>query len=104
LSAVIDNLAGDPPVDLVLMRPDPVLEDSELEAHRVLVAVRSGPNALLALRAGVALAAAHGGKLVVLHVYDSRDHEEQQAQERAQFRDVVDQLPTPNLEVMERTL
>jgi len=102
LSAVIDNLAGDPPVDLVLMRPDPVLEDSELEAHRVLVAVRSGPNALLALRAGVALAAAHAGKLVVLHVFDSRDHEEQQAQERAMFRDVIEQLSYQNVEVMER--
>jgi hypothetical protein len=102
LSAVIDDLAGDPPVDLVLMRPDPALKDSELDADRVLVAVRSGPNALLALRAGVALAAAHAGRLVVLHVYDSRNHADQQAQERAQFRDIVDQLSYQNVEVMER--
>jgi K+-sensing histidine kinase KdpD len=103
LSAVIDDLTADPPVDLVLMRPDPVLKDSELNADRVLVAVRSGPNALLALRAGVALAAAHGGKLVVLHVYDAREHADQQARERAQFRDIVDQLSYQNVDVMERS-
>jgi len=103
LSAVIDDLAADPPVDLVLMRPDPTLAESELDAARILVAVRSGPNAKLALRAGVALAAAHGGRLVILHVYDSRNHAEQQAQERIEFRDVVDQLSYQNVEVMERS-
>jgi nucleotide-binding universal stress UspA family protein len=103
LSAVIDDLARDPPVDLVFMRPDPGLEDSELDAERVLVAIRSGPNAQLALRAGVALAAAHGGKLVVLHVSDSRNHSGQQAQEHARFRDLVDQLPYQNVEVLERS-
>jgi nucleotide-binding universal stress UspA family protein len=103
LSAVIDDLAGDPPVDLVLMRPDPALESSELDASQVLVAVRSGPNAMLALRAGVALAAAHGGRLVVLHVYDSRAHASQQAQERADFREIVDPLSYQDVEVLERS-
>jgi Universal stress protein family len=102
LSAVIDDLAGDPPVDLVLMRPDPGLEDSELEADHVLVAIRSGPNAQLALRSGEALAAAHGGKLVILHVSDSRNHSGQRTQERARFRDLVDQLSYQNVEVLER--
>src|SRR5207302_4417666 len=103
LSAVIDDLAADPPVDLVLMRPDPTLAESELDAARILVAVRSGPNAKLALRAGVALAAAHGGRLVILHVYDSRNHAEQQAQERIEFSEVMDQLSYQNVEVMERS-
>jgi len=103
LAAVVDDLAEDPPVDLVLMRPDPAMEGSELDAARVLVAVRSGPNALLALRAGAALAGAHGGKLVILHVYDSGNHSNHQAQERAQFRGLVDQLQYQNLEVLERS-
>jgi hypothetical protein len=103
LSAVIDDLAADPPVDLVLMRPDPGLQNSELDAARVLVAVRSGANALLALRAGVALAAAHRGKLVILHVYDSRNHTGQQEQERAQFRDLVEQVSYQDIEVLERS-
>lgn len=103
LSAVIDDLAVDPPVDLVLMRPDPALEGSELDASRVLAAVRSGPNALLALRAGVALAAAHAGRLVVLHVYDSNAHTSQQAQERADFRDLVDHISYQDVEVLERS-
>jgi nucleotide-binding universal stress UspA family protein len=103
LSAVIGDLAGDHPVDLVLMRPDPALEGSELDAARVLVAVRGGPNALLALRVGVALAAAHGGKLVILHVYDSRNHTGQQDQERAQFRELVEQVSYHDVEVLERS-
>jgi len=103
LSAVIDDLAEDPPVDLVLMRPDPAMDGSELDAARVLVAVRSGPNALLALRAGAALASAHGGKLVILHVYASQNHTDHKAQERAKFRDLVDQLPYQNVEVLERS-
>ena len=64
---VIANLVADPPADLLLVRPDP--EQAGGPLRRVLVPVRGGPSARLALLAAGAIASAQGAEMTVMHVY-----------------------------------
>src|ERR1700716_1742824 len=52
LSAVLDDLTSEPPADLLLVRPGTRTGQGPLAVKRVLVPVRGGPNAPLALLAG----------------------------------------------------
>jgi glucosyl-3-phosphoglycerate synthase len=72
LGGLLDELIADPPADLLLVRDDPDRRQLEFRAESVLVPLRGGPSAGLALRAASALAEACGGELTVMHVYDLR--------------------------------
>ena len=87
ISSVIASLVSDPPADLVLVRPDP---DPQNEEGGILVPIRGGPSARLALQVADALAAAEDLPLGVLHVY--RPH--QQAERRRREEAYVQQLAT----------
>ena len=68
VNAVIANLVSDPPTDLVLVRPDPV-HPGRLDAKAILVPVRGGPSARLALATAESLAQSFGAQITAMHVY-----------------------------------
>jgi glucosyl-3-phosphoglycerate synthase len=96
----IEDLVADPPTDLLVVRPDP--RGTPLRAHEgVLVAVRGGPSAHLALRAAVSLSRGLKAPLTVLHVYDPRHPRERRERETRQFRELLRELGRRAMRVVE---
>lgn len=87
--SVIDDLIFDPPTDLLLVRQDPRPPTDQGGVESVLVPVRSGASAALAMNAAQALAAFHGARLTAMHAYPPRQAAERKRREREQFRDLV---------------
>ncbi len=86
----VADLVADPPADLLLVRPDPDRGASSGAEPGVLVPVRGGPSASLAIRAAAALAAARRVPLTVMHVYDPRHAPERRQRESRQLRGLLD--------------
>lgn len=84
---VIANLVADPPADLLLVRPDP--EQAGGPLRRVLVPVRGGPSARLALLAAGAIASAQGAEMTVMHVYRPGLPEARRRREAQRFRELA---------------
>ena len=99
LGAVLRDLAVDPPANLLLVRPGGALERTR---RRILVPVRGGANAALAVRIGAALADYWEGKLTVLHVVSPDDHPRRLEHERALVERVVQDAGQPQVTVHER--
>ena len=98
LGGVISSLVSDPPADLVLVRPDPA---GTAEPEGILVPVRGGPSARVALRVADALADAMGIPLSVLHVYRPNLPPERRRREEEHFRQLVGELAHPDVRVLE---
>jgi hypothetical protein len=73
LGTVLRDLVADPPADLLLVRPRPGGLRRADTPPRILVPVRGGSNALLAIQVGAALGEFWGGHLTVLQVVGTRD-------------------------------
>ncbi len=86
-SAVMEDLAADPPADLLLVRAG---RDASKPVKSVLAPVRGGPSAALALRAAAAIADAAGAKLAVLHVHDPRSTPERHQRASQHFHELVE--------------
>jgi glucosyl-3-phosphoglycerate synthase len=99
LSTVLADLVRDPPAELLLVRADPDA-DPLRPVGSVLVPVRGGPSARLALRAASALASAHEAVLTVMHVYDPRQASRRR-QEAEDFHTLVDWLPSERVKLLE---
>jgi glucosyl-3-phosphoglycerate synthase len=84
----IDDLVADPPADLLLVRQDPT-GGGFRAADGVLVPVRGGPSARLALRAAAALAGSGQVPVTALHVHDSRHSADKQERESREFREML---------------
>lgn len=67
----IEDLVADPLADLLLVRQDPI-GGGVRTSDGVLVPVRGGPSARLALRAAAALAGSRRVPVTALHVHDPR--------------------------------
>jgi len=97
----IEDLVADPPTDLLLVRPDPAGGGLRVD-DGVLVPVRGGPSARLALRAAAALA---GGSrrvpLTALHVHDTRHSEDRRERESRHFRQLVQEFGRRRVEPVE---
>ncbi|HEX6548662.1 MAG TPA: glucosyl-3-phosphoglycerate synthase [Candidatus Dormibacteraeota bacterium] len=85
----LDDLVADPPADLLLVRPG---ESRRSSISRILVPVRGGPSAALALRTAAALARGRRAALTVMHVYDPRLSHAQRVQERETFNEALKSL------------
>jgi glucosyl-3-phosphoglycerate synthase len=96
---VIANLVADPPADLVLVRPNPDGVGADLE--QILVPVRGGPSARLALDTAEALAAANGSDLTVLHVYRPGLAPERRRREADHLRLLVADVKHPGMRLVE---
>lgn len=86
LRTLIDNLA----VNLVVARPDPAAGHGGIKPSSVLVPLRGGANAWLALGVASALAAHANADLTLMHVYDSQHHRDRRKNEEATFRELAD--------------
>lgn len=83
----LEDLLQNPPADLILVRPETVGTGDPGDG--VLVPVRGGPSAELALRTAAALASARRVPLTVMHVYDPRLPRERRERDSRQFRELL---------------
>ena len=83
----LEDLVESPPADLLLVRPEAVAGAGP--GQGVLVPVRGGPSAELALRTAASVAAARRLRLTVMHVYDPRLPRDRRARESRQFRSML---------------
>jgi len=73
-----------------------------MPASRILVPVRGGPNARLALRLAATLAGAWHARFTVLHLTDPRHHPDRKAQESAELNFLLSQVAAPAPELVDR--
>ena len=86
LAAVLDDLSSSPPADLVLVRPSSHGLDLSRRPIRIVVPIRGGVNARLALKVATRLCAAWGGVMSLLHVVDANHHPDRRARDLATAR------------------
>jgi glucosyl-3-phosphoglycerate synthase len=96
----IDDLVADPPADLLLVRPDPAGTGLRLD-DGVLVPVRGGASARLALRAAAALIGDRNVPLTALHVHDPRHSDGQRDRESAEFHELLREFDQCRIEPVE---
>ncbi|TME17663.1 MAG: glucosyl-3-phosphoglycerate synthase [Chloroflexi bacterium] len=99
VSSVIANLVSDPPTDLVLVRPDPDGVPRDIDS--VLVPVRGGPSARLALQTAEAVAYAYGARVTAMHVYRTPLSGERRRKEADHFHELVADFTHPGLSIVE---
>ena len=100
VNAIIANLVSDPPADLILVRPDPSHPEA-FSVKSILVPVRGGPSARLALNTAEALAHAFGAGVTAMHVYRTPLPPDRRKREREHFRELVADLTYPSSSVIE---
>jgi glucosyl-3-phosphoglycerate synthase len=83
----LEDLVQSPPADLLLVRPETVFSGAPGEG--VLVPIRGGPSAELALRTAASVAATRRLRLTVMHVYDPRLPKDRRDRESRQFRTLL---------------
>jgi glucosyl-3-phosphoglycerate synthase len=96
----IDDLVADPPADLLLVRPDPAGSGLRLN-DGVLVPVRGGPSARLALRAAAALIGDRNVPLTALHVHDPRHSDGRHDRESVEFHELLQEFGERRVEPVE---
>jgi hypothetical protein len=97
LASMLDNLSASPPADLVLVRPAQRKLPIAGDAVRVVVPVRGGLNARLALRVASAVTDAWGGEMSLLHLINSDDHPDRQSHDLERARSTASTLPLASL-------
>jgi hypothetical protein len=102
LGHVLDDLSSAPPADLLLVRPEQGARRLRDSGRHVMVPVRGGPNARMAVVAGAAMAQLTGGRLTLLRVYDPTASTRQRQAEREEFERLIDEAGSPCPEVIER--
>lgn len=102
LASVIANLSANPPADLLLVRPSIVEYPPQLRPRRILVPVRGGPNARLALKVAGALSGAWHSGLTVLHVGDPHHHPDRKAQESQELDYLLSHIDGATPELIDR--
>jgi glucosyl-3-phosphoglycerate synthase len=94
----LEDLIADPPAELILVR---AAEQPEGSDDRILVPVRGGASAELALRAAAALSRSRRAKLTVMHVYEPGLSPESRMAEASTFRSALKALGRTRPEVIE---
>jgi glucosyl-3-phosphoglycerate synthase len=85
----VEDLLADPPCDVALVRPDTA------PIRSVLVPVRGGPSAELALRLASSVCKEAGAELCVLHVFNPRISDESRQREEAAFVRLAAKVDVP---------
>src|SRR2546421_8507876 len=85
----VEDLLADPPCDVALVRPDTA------PIRSVLVPVRGGPSAELALRLASTVCKQHGAELCVLHIFNPRISDESRAREEKAFLKLSSAVDVP---------
>ncbi|MDQ6792525.1 MAG: glucosyl-3-phosphoglycerate synthase [Candidatus Dormibacteraeota bacterium] len=95
----LEDLIATPPADLLLVRPDPRGGLLRVE-DGVLVPVRGGPSAGLALRLAASVAGPQG-RITSMHVYDPRHTPDRREREARQFHELQGELRGRQVQVLE---
>src|SRR5256714_12787798 len=85
----VEDLLVDPPCDVALVRPDTT------PIRSVLVPVRGGPSAQLALRLAATVCKETGAELCVLHIFNPRISPESQQREESGFLKLTSTVDVP---------
>ncbi|MGH7920427.1 MAG: universal stress protein, partial [Candidatus Dormibacteraceae bacterium] len=91
------DLVADPPTDLLMVRPH--VEGSA--GPGVLVPVRGGPSAALALRVAVAMADAQDTHVTAMHVYGPSEVGERHRREERRFRRLLQEVDGARVRLLE---
>jgi len=87
----VEDLLYDPPCQAVLIRP----ADGSWPIRSVLVPVRGGPHAELAVRLGHAICQSAGAELCLLHVFNPKTPQDARAREQGIFDRLVAAIDAP---------
>jgi hypothetical protein len=101
LGTVLRDLVADPPADLLLVRPHPGGLRRADTPPRILVPVRGGSNARLAIQVGAALGEFWAGHLTVLHVLGAAEQPHAAYQEEV-LQQLLQEAGEPAAEVCRR--
>lgn len=101
LESILRAVSADHRLNLVVARPDPGAGRRGIQPKSVVVPLRGGPNAWLALTVGLALASRFDARLNLLHVYESDQHPGLRGHEAAVFHELVRAASAANPEVLE---
>ena len=101
LEGILRSLAADLQVNLVMARPDPAASRTAFQPTSVLVPLRGGPNAWLALRVGSALASWWQARLTLMHVFNPRHHHALRKHESETFQQLADAVAGANPAIVE---
>lgn len=97
LASILDDLSASPPADLVLVRPSRRKLPLAGNSIKVVVPIRGGPNARLALKVAAALTEAWSGEMSLLHLVNSDDHPDRQARDLENARATASSMPWASL-------
>src|SRR5919108_71672 len=100
LEAILKRLSNDPQVSLVIARPDPAALGGAIAPRSVLVPLRGGPNAWLALGVGMAIASWARARLTLMHVFDPLCHHALLHHEAAIFHQLTAAAETARPEIV----
>lgn len=101
LEGILRGLANDFRANLVMARPDPAASRSALQPRSVLVPLRGGPNAWLALRVSTALASWSRARLTLMHVFNPGHHRALRQHESETFHQLADAVSASKPEIIE---
>ncbi|MDQ6772703.1 MAG: universal stress protein [Candidatus Dormibacteraeota bacterium] len=102
LGAVLEELTSNPPADLALVRPALAPKPDGRPPANILVPIRGGPNARLAMRVADTIAESAGAHLTFLHVIDGSDHPRRRRALADSFQRMVGQVRHRDVEVLVR--
>ncbi len=89
LESILRSLSGDLQVNLVVARPDPAANASGIRPRSVLVPLRGGANACLALSVGVALASWAEARLTLMPASDPAPHRDRRRHDAETFHELA---------------
>lgn len=101
LERILRELSNAVQVNLVVARPDPAANGKATRPKSVLVPLRGGANAWLALGVGRALASWSQARLTLLHVYNPDHHHALREHERSVFHELKSSAAAAASEVLE---
>ena len=91
----LEDLLYDPPCDVALLRT----EAAAPPITSILLAVRGGPSAELAVQLARSIRASTGATLTLLHIFDPRQSPEERAREEQTFASLAAQVNGPVIEL-----
>ncbi|HYS28141.1 MAG TPA: universal stress protein [Candidatus Limnocylindria bacterium] len=91
----LEDLLYDPPCDVALLRT----EAAAPPITSILLAVRGGPSAELAVQLARSIRASTGATLTLLHIFDPRQSPEERAREEQTFASLTAQVNGPVIEL-----
>ncbi len=103
LTSVVDDLSASPPADIVFVRPASQVLDLSGRPLKVIVPIRGGVNARLALEVATRLSLAWGGEMSLLHFVNGSHHPDRRAYDLAAARATASAKPSATLIVSETT-